>query len=85
MKHTFVTATELKNTSGAVLDQARKTPVGVTKHGGLSHVVMDMDTYETLAPEAAAAAKAAARKAEIEALMEEGHEQFGKVFEHLAK
>lgn len=50
MKHTFVTATVLKNSSGTVFNQARKQPVGITMHGRLSHVVMDIETYKPLAP-----------------------------------
>ncbi len=85
MKHTFVTAAELKNTSGAVLDQTHKQPVGITEHGRLTHIVMDLESYEVLAPEAAEAIKKVAREAEIKALMDESFERFGDVYEHLAK
>lgn len=85
MKLNFVTATELKNTSGAVLDKAQKRPVGITKHGRLSHVVLDVEAYEALDPEGAKAAKEAARQAKIDALIEESHEQFGEVYKALAK
>lgn len=85
MKHTFVTATELKNTLGAVLDQAHKCPVGITKHGRLSHVVMDFESYEALDPKAAEAAKKAIRAEKIAAAIKDGHERYGSVFEHLAK
>lgn len=85
MKHTFVTATVLQNSTSAVLDQARKQPVGITEHGRLTHVVMDLETYEALAPKAADEAKKAAREAEVKALMDESFERFGDVYEHLAK
>lgn len=85
MKHSFVTATELKNTSGTVLEKANKRPVGITKHGRLSHVVMDIEAYAAIDPDAAAAAEKAARAEKLQRLMDDSHNQFGEVYKELAK
>lgn len=77
----FVTSTEFQNSAGRFFDEARKSPVGIKKHGVQSHVLMDFDTYQKLQE----LATAAVRAAKLDAAIADGHERYGKVFEHLAK
>jgi len=75
-----VTSTEFQNSAGRFLDEARKEPIGIQKHGRASHVLLDVEEYERLK-----ALDNIVDDATFEKLMEESFEQHGEVYEALAK
>lgn len=77
----FVTSTEFQNNAGRFLDEARKTPVGIQKHGHNSHVLMDIEEYERLK----SVDEESARKEKLAALKNESFERFDSVYQELAK
>lgn len=76
----FVTSTDFQNGVGRMLDEARKAPVGIQKHGKNSHVLMDYEEYERLK-----AAEELNHKIKVEAAMNESFEAFDLVYQELAK
>ncbi|MFC7292987.1 type II toxin-antitoxin system Phd/YefM family antitoxin [Hirschia litorea] len=77
----FVTSTEFQNNAGRFLDEARKIPIGIQKHGHKSHVLLDIDEYNRLK----SMDETNARKAKLDALKNESFERFDDVYKELAK
>lgn len=76
----LVTSTEFQRKAGRFLDEARKEPIGIQKHGRKSHVLVDAEEYARLK-----ALDNIVDDSVLEALIDESDAQFSEVYEELAK
>lgn len=77
----YISATDAKNRFGELLEEVRKGPVHVQKHGRDVAVVVSPEEFERLNE----AAKKSGVNPLIKRLHEESHARWGKVYEALAK